>query len=529
MWNELSNDNKSEYQKMILAFASLSEMFAQKAEEKKDITPIINSKYQETVFQRVFNATAEDIQNTPFDASLVQIDPNGEINHYLIGIKTFGFKTKSQKVAQFKSKHNDWAPIIKEMCDNANGLSSKEEIDKVNQHLYEQLARNIASIRNASLDSATAKILGFSVLDDDVSVQGVYHVLMPCISDNTPKIHVGEDSYDKIDIDNIRVKGCTNQKHPTNFEFEDGNHVYRFTSADTQLFMHFNNEHIIKESWDVKYAEDAYEIFVSIANRVRTQHEDAIIESHIWKIEVHPYSGLNSFFGLSSKMGPGKRKQKIEGLKEKFNASVRNDILDKVVSCLHVLNDDTKTPAARERERAVAMQLSESTNNATFIKEVESLAFRPMEELYIPVPNAKEFHLNHPNFFGKGIGQLTEKNKLPLPKEKNSFTLVLEPSKDEIKCFITQDSGKAIESAEKQSILGNWLLRKVFQLKKYEPLTQKRLEEMGINGIELYKTKDSKIHLRFTWIDDVKDSRNAIIKDSKKTTGIKAPIAKSKK
>ena len=40
---------------MMLAFASLTEMFAQKTEDSEDIpAPIINSKYQETVFKRHF-------------------------------------------------------------------------------------------------------------------------------------------------------------------------------------------------------------------------------------------------------------------------------------------------------------------------------------------------------------------------------------------------------------------------------------------------------------------------------------------
>ena len=40
-------------------------------------------------------------------------------------------------------------------------------------------------------------------------------------------------------------------------------------------------------------------------------------------------------------------------------------------------------------------------------------------------------------------------------------------------------------------------------MKDYEPLTEKRLEELGINGMRLYKTKTSEdIHLEFIWIDD---------------------------
>ena len=68
--------------------------------------------------------------------------------------------------------------------------------------------------------------------------------------------------------------------------------------------------------------------------------------------------------------------------------------------------------------------------------------------------------------------------------------------------YITQDNGKAIQSFKKQSYLGKWILKKVFQLKEYEPLTSQKLEEIGINGIRLYKMENSDdIHLQFIWID----------------------------
>lgn len=45
MWNDLSNAQKDAYKRLILAFASLTEMFAQKSSENdnKELVPIINS------------------------------------------------------------------------------------------------------------------------------------------------------------------------------------------------------------------------------------------------------------------------------------------------------------------------------------------------------------------------------------------------------------------------------------------------------------------------------------------------------
>lgn len=152
--------------------------------------------------------------------------------------------------------------------------------------------------------------------------------------------------------------------------------------------------------------------------------------------------------------------------------------------------------------REISARVREA-GNPEFTASVEKLIYRPKDELYIPIPNAKEFHASHPDFFGPGIGTFRERtNKLALEKSRCEFNLVFEPSGDSIRSFITQDNGKAIESVEKQSYLGEWILRGVFQLDEFEPLTAERLREIGINGIRLYKIEgDPDVHLRFIWID----------------------------
>ena len=122
MWEILPSEQKSEYKRMILAFASLTEVFSQKAENnenKESYAPIINSKFQETVFQKAFNASAEDIGNTSYDAAIsLKLSENEEIK-YLIGIKTFGINSGDQKIAQFKANHQEWAEIINRIENNS--------------------------------------------------------------------------------------------------------------------------------------------------------------------------------------------------------------------------------------------------------------------------------------------------------------------------------------------------------------------------------------------------------------------------
>lgn len=77
MWEKLKSEHKEKYRTLITNFASLSEAFSQKSETAEEVdtfqyvAPIINSKFQETVFQRTFHAVGEDIANTSFDASVV--------------------------------------------------------------------------------------------------------------------------------------------------------------------------------------------------------------------------------------------------------------------------------------------------------------------------------------------------------------------------------------------------------------------------------------------------------------------------
>lgn len=99
-----------------------------------------------------------------------------------------------------------------------------------------------------------------------------------------------------------------------------------------------------------------------------------------------------------------------------------------------------------------------------------------------------------------GLFELGTK-KLALPKEERTFKLRFLPSGDVINAYINQEAGKAIQSTDKQEILGNWILRGVFQLKEREVLTCQRLNELEINGIRLTKFTNGEIGIEFIWID----------------------------
>lgn len=320
MWEVLPIKDKQEYQRLILAFASLTDMFTQKSEDDVIPSPIVNSKFQETVFQKAFHAFGEDIGNTSYDASLCLENDDGTETKFMIGIKTFGIASGDQKIAQFKTNHGEWSKLLDEMERNAydnDRLRGKEEINKLNHDLYLTLAKKIATIRNQRIDSSKENLRGFDISKYD-NVDSVYHVLMPSKKGKSPKIYVGETSYNKIDIENIKIQGCTSARKPSNFVFEDGFHIYKFTSADSQLLMKFNNSEIVIEDWDVIYADNAYGIFSDIAKKIYGDVDEEhitdeikgvnkTIESYSWSLlndkgEVELFSGFNNFFGVGSKL-----------------------------------------------------------------------------------------------------------------------------------------------------------------------------------------------------------------------------------
>lgn len=534
MWETLPVEQKAEYKRMILAFASLTEVFAQKAENDEETNsygPIINSKFQETVFQKAFNASAEDIGNTSYDAAIcLKLPENKEIK-YLIGIKTFGINSGDQKVAQFKANHNDWAEIINQIENNSKSVKNdKEKIDSVNYDLYKKLALEIANLRNMRIKSSESNLKGFSVKAGDDNVETVYHVLMPSGKGEEPYIFVGETSYDKIKTDSIEILGCTGAKNPTNFKFTDGNHEYKFTPADSQLYMTFHNKEIVKDKWKVVYLDNPYEIFSNIADKlegVKAEPEqkdklaDIVVEkiktapkiekSFSWLLtnkenEVELFSGFNNFYGVSSKIGIEDRPKKIASIKEKYG-NLGDTLINEILPDLekYFLSNASTTAEKVEKAnfRKEIFEKLKGVKNSDFVEESLKLLYRTHQELYIPIPDSRNFHTNNPNFFIQTDKPLFgDKGKLAIIEEERSFDLIFEPSGEKIKAHITQDYGKGLASKDKQTILGKWILQDIFQLKQYEPLTRKRLEEIGLNGLRFYKIEgENAVHIQFIWID----------------------------
>ncbi|UBH12631.1 hypothetical protein [Macrococcus armenti] len=512
MWNELNLISKEKYKKMILNFASLSELFTQKINNKNSVTPIVNSKFQETVFQKSFNAVAEDIANTSYDASLISSD-----KRYLIGIKSFGYESGDQKIAQFKanSENENWEQIFTIIKNNAKKVGDKIEADTLNESHYLNLAHRISYLRNLRIASSREQIKGFQVNTDNI--ESIYHVLMPYKNNGRPLIYVGEIEYDFIDIENIKILGATSLSKPNNFKFTDGKHTYKYTSADSQLYMSFNNKEIIKEQWNVEYARNPFEIFESLGAETNQYKESDIEQTVSWVLydedkTIPEYSGMNAFNSISKNASPKVIKKFIEKYESNFSISQKNYIENELNKILLKNYRTTQDKKLRSDLRNSLLEYINQFNNLEIKNDIEKLVYRDADELYIRIPYAKRFHNNNPDFFGKGIGLLDNKNKLVQDKKNRVFKLEFISSGDVIKAYINQESGKAIQSYQAQNILGKWLKNQVFQLKDRELLTYNKLLELKINGVRFIKYKDQNrpIGLEYIWIDEKNPPSDAI-------------------
>lgn len=529
MWCNLPEDQRKRYQILITSFASLSEAFNQKVEidddgnsVKSKVAPIVNSKFQETVFQRSFNALGEDTSNTSYDASLILEDGR----KFLVGLKSFGIDSGDQKIAQFKKQQTSlgWLSIFAKIAENAKG-KSKKEINQINEQLYLELAIKISELRNTRIRSSKAGLKGFDVDESDNNIEAVYHYLMPSKAGDNPQIHVGETPYYEIDIDNLKVEGCTGKGNPTNFYFTDGKHHYKYTSADSQLYMSFERTPQLDGIWDITYLEDAIKFFeemfveksehsaspnFNFDSTVNYQPQivkaDKIISSVSWLIKVEAASSFNSF------MSRGKNGAKdLEAILKRINKEYANVLnVDQVIHRLiEWKNNYTKEDYFSNRDSI--MQDIAELNYSELYEYAHNKLYRNADEIYIRIPESVKFHKTYPDFFGDGYGKLKEVvnssgklvHKYDKPKNKElSFDLVLLPGNKSLKAKLTdQDSGKAIQSVNRQDILGKAILRNVFQLKEREPLTYEKLDELEINAIRFFKFESGKIGMEFVNID----------------------------
>lgn len=114
---------------------------------------------------------------------------------------------------------------------------------------------------------------------------------------------------------------------------------------------------------------------------------------------------------------------------------------------------------------------------------------RDYDEVYIPIP--AWIHKKFKGFF---------------PERDKAFNLRL-PGKEIISAKVCQDGNKALMSNPNKK-LGEWLLRKVLNLKKGELLTYKKLLDVGVDSVLITKNSTTEFEIDFKKVGTYSDFKN---------------------
>lgn len=267
IWEQYSKEQRNEYIQFLQVYGALSNLFRQK---QGDLIPYLDSKFQETVFARIFNCQNVDIGNTPHD--VLSIFGGNRIG---IGLKTWmGSKPSFQKVMQLKRYQN-------EINGYRNDLLS--------------MAFKISEIKNERMRSDYER-LGLS---ED---KNIYHY----VTRDKGLFTINESAYPLINLNKIKILNSSTSA----FSWTDGNKEYKYTFGDSQIHQKFDSKKynsLILNQFDVKIIEDPFAFLLkSYFNLIETSK---IIEPDIFEVylplysykskEVEEKSGLNAWNGAS--------------------------------------------------------------------------------------------------------------------------------------------------------------------------------------------------------------------------------------
>lgn len=263
IWEQYSEEQRNEYIQFLQVYGALSNLFRQK---KGDLIPYLDSKFQETVYAKIFKCQNVDIGNTPHD--ILSVISGKRIG---IGIKTWmGSSPSFQKVMQLK-KH-------------------QEEINNIRDKNHD-LAFKISEIKNERMKSDYVR-LGLSENDN------IYHY----VTRDKNKFIVNECAYPLIDIHNLKNFNKTKSA----FSWSDGRKDYKYTFGDSQIWQQFGSNlenTFLLNQFDVKIIEDPFSFllnaYLDLIDSTSEISEDTIevyLPLYSYKTkEVEKKSGLNAW------------------------------------------------------------------------------------------------------------------------------------------------------------------------------------------------------------------------------------------
>lgn len=221
VWEKYTKEQQDEYKKFLQVYGSLSNLFRQKHGEP---IPYLDSKFQETIYARVFSSENVDIGNTPHD--ILSVFGSERIG---IGLKTWMNSTPSyQKVMQLKRY--------------------KDDIMAQKHNPYD-MVYVISSIKNERMKSDYNR-LG---LDEN---SNIYHY----ITRDAGSLVIQECTYPLIELDKITNVNRTD----SSITWTDGVKNYKFTFGDSQIWQYFGDsrDSTILDKITVEIMEDPFTFLV---------------------------------------------------------------------------------------------------------------------------------------------------------------------------------------------------------------------------------------------------------------------------
>lgn len=488
VWNDLNPRERDNYTNAIKAIAMLAPLFRQKALDDNNKTAYIPSKFQETVFAKYFQGTVVDRGNEPYDVMLPSTLPD---KSDLVGIKTFLFSSSSmQKVMQFKSIaiSENWAG---------------EYLDKED---YLGLAKRISTIRNNRLKSTQAQLAGVGKTAEEVFGNIYYHFLSPA---KDGAVHVGETEYTFTDVENIEVD--IPDPDAKSFTFTDGKHFYKYTPADSTLYMKFEHNKSKAEDGDIVdqfTTEPSAKPFELLLALLGTKTKETTAKSDTI---AHPQDTTPADAGSVERLKPDSveaRTGKLFDLDKNLELATDEELApSKTCVVFPIFNLSRRggvLPGQVPPKSGFNVRLGAPKNKGSDTR-------RPRHEMYLPVPQSKKFHAEYPKFFGVKDGSpISTINQdgsfLHEEPSDRSFKLTLIPSGVTLTAYLTGDNLKQIMSIDRQTDLGPWVLEGIFQLADYELLDRKKLDELNLDcvrytrlgnrhvGVEFIKATDEDLH-----------------------------------
>lgn len=326
-----------------------------------------------------------------------------------------------------------------------------------------ELVKKIAEYRNDRI-RITKNLHGIDMM--------IYHIVKRV--PGTMKIL--EHAFDYIDIDNIQI--IENRGNANNTYFSDGKHIYHFSVSKNTLYMIFSDMEEL-DSFPVQIMNDPYSFLMNL-QRPSPLHFETESKNGIridYTVDIHH---------MLSKEIDKKSKQLCLRL-----YTIDRSTKEKIVAPTSGLNqwNGVRTSNRKKADGTIIHVESPRNPNELYIPYPAPDRNRK-PDFFPPRDTAFNLHLPDGTIISAKVCQEAHK-KMP-----DSQYQLLDENEKAIE-DARRLEGKAIMS-NPNKVLGEWLLRKVFELPEGTVVTYQILERFGIDSVVFTKLDDLEYSVDFS-------------------------------